>query len=363
MSRVRKRSLHQGGDENIPSKKQEKSRRVLVTGAGGFIGHHLVKTLKARGYWVRGADIKSPEYEPSPADEFLLDDLRSFESCARAVRGVQDVYQLAADMGGIGYITAIHATLSRNNILINANMLEAARLARVSRYLYTSSACVYHTFLQKNEDVAPLKESDAIPADPEKGYGWEKLFAEQLVQYYHEEFRLDTRIVRFHNIYGPLGTYEGGREKAPAAICRKVAELEDGTTIEVWGDGAQTRSFCFVNDCVEGLVRIMDSEFTKPLNLGTNELVTVNQLVDLVCRIARKDLIKRHDLSKPQGVRGRNSDNELLRKTLSWEPRTPLREGLKVTYSWIWSQLDRKGRAAPPVPDAVDPTSEKRASR
>jgi nucleoside-diphosphate-sugar epimerase len=269
------------------------------------------------------------------------------------VTGVEDVYQLAADMGGIGYITSNFASLTRNNILINSSMLEAAHEQGVGRYLFTSSACIYPGYLQKDEDVAPLKESEAIPADPERGYGWEKLFTEQLVQYYREDYGLDTRIVRFHNVYGPLGTYDGGREKAPAAICRKVAEATVGSTIEVWGDGEQTRSFCYVDDCVEGLTRLMDSGFTEPLNLGTDELVSVNRLVNLVCEIAGKSLTKKHDLSKPQGVRGRNSDNSLLRKTLGWEPKLKLREGLNATYSWIWNQLDREGRAQPPAPREV----------
>ena len=325
-------------------------RRALVAGAGGFIGHHLVKRLRAEGFWVRGVDLKRPDFEPSPADEFLLADLRAFDHCAIAVHGVQDVYQLAADMGGIGYISTNHASVCRNNILINANMLEAASLERVNRYLYTSSACVYPSFLQANEDVTPLKESDAIPADPEEGYGWEKLFAEQLSSYYHEDAGLDVRIVRFHNIYGPLGTYEGGREKAPAAICRKVAEAEDGSSLEVWGDGQQTRSFCYIDDCVEGIMRIMDSGYTAPINLGTEELISVDGLVDLVSEIGRKALTKIHDNTKPQGVRGRNSDNTLLQSVLGWRPTTTLREGLATTYAWIWDQLSKQGRAKPPLP-------------
>jgi nucleoside-diphosphate-sugar epimerase len=329
-------------------------RKVVVTGAGGFIGHHLVKYLKQKGYWVRGVDIKYPEFEPTMADEFILADLRFFENCMRAVQGVQDVYHLAADMGGIGYITSNHANLTRNNILIDAHMVEAARLAGVERFLYTSSACVYPSYLQNTPDVKGLKEEDAIPADPEKGYGWEKLFAEQLFTYYHEEFGLDIRIVRFHNIYGPLGTYEGGKEKAPAAIMRKVAEAEDGSEIEVWGDGKQTRSFCYIDDCVEGLVRIMDSGYTKPINLGTEELVTIDELVDIVCEVAGKRLRKRYNLSAPQGVRGRNSDNSKLREILGWEPRVSLREGIERTYPWIWAQLAKQGRAKPPVPKGAE---------
>ena len=313
--------------------------KIAVAGAGGFIGHHLVNRLKAEGHWVRGVDVKNPEFAPTAADEFLIADLRNFESCLQTADGMDDVYQLAADMGGIGYITANHAFLTRNNTLINAHMLEAARIARAARYLYTSSACVYPSFLQDDEDVTPLKESAAIPADPEKGYGWEKLFAEQLTAYYQEECGLDARIVRFHNIYGPLGTYEGGREKAPAAICRKVALAKDGAAIEVWGDGEQTRSFCYIDDCIEGLRRIMESGYSKPVNLGTDELVTVNQLVDAVCAAADKRLTRQHDLSKPQGVRGRNSDNSALKEVIGWEPATSLADGIKVTYDWIAGEL------------------------
>ena len=317
--------------------------KAVVTGAGGFIGHHLVKRLKSEGHWVRGVDVKYPEFEDSAADDFQLADLRHFESCLRATDGMDDVYQLAADMGGIGYITANHAFLTRNNTLINSHMLEAARVSKVDRYLYTSSACVYPSFLQESEDVTPLREDEAVPADPEKGYGWEKLFAEQLTTYYHEECGLDVRIIRFHNIYGPLGTYDGGKEKAPAAICRKVAVAPDGGSIEVWGDGEQTRSFCYIEDCVEGLRRIMESGYARPINLGTEELITVNQLVDAVCSAAGKTLARQHDLTKPQGVRGRNSDNTILAEIIGWQPEIQIGEGIKYTYDWIASEIARNG--------------------
>ena len=313
--------------------------KILVAGAGGFIGHHLVERLKAEGHWVRGVDLKYPEFAPTAADEFRLADLREFPNCLQAADGMDEVYQLAADMGGIGYITANHAQLTRNNTLINVHMLEAARLAQAGRYLYTSSACVYPSFLQNDEDVTPLREEQAIPADPEPGYGWEKLFSEQLAGYYRDECGLDIRIVRFHNIYGPLGAYAGGREKAPAAICRKVALAADGDAIEVWGDGQQTRSFCYIDDCIEGLLRLMDSGYDRPVNLGTDELVTINELVEAVCRAAGKRLRRTHDLSKPQGVRGRNSDNALLKEVTGWQPQTPLTEGLAATYHWIAEQV------------------------
>lgn len=327
-----------------PASQGTTHRRVVVTGAGGFIGHHLVKALKAKGHWVRGVDIERPEFEATAADEFLVADCRQFENCVRAVKGVDDVYNLAADMGGIGYITANHADLSRNNILINVHMLEAAKLEGVKRYLYTSSACIYPMHLQTDADVTPLKEADAYPAQPEHGYGWEKLFAEEMCTYYAEDHKLDVRIVRFHNIYGPLGTYEGGREKSPAAIMRKIAMCPDGGEIEVWGDGEQTRSYCYIRDCVEGVHRLMRSDYGSPLNLGTDRLVTINQLVDIVAKIAGKRITRVHDLTKPQGVRGRNSDNTRLAQVLQWEPSTSLEEGMANTYWWIHSQLEKAGR-------------------
>ena len=323
---------------------------VLVTGAGGFIGRHMVKYLTAQGVRVRGVDVKEPEYEPTEADEFELLDLRRWDNCLLATRGIDEVYLLAADMGGIGYITAYHAEVARNNVLINAHMLEASRVNGVSRLFYSSSACIYPEYKQEMADVTPLKEDDAYPAQPEEGYGWEKLFTENLCRYYLQDYGMETRVARFHNVYGPLGTYEGGREKAPAAICRKVALAQDGGQIEIWGDGLQTRSFMYVDDCVEGIHRIMRSDVSDPLNLGTDVMVTVDELVDIICRAAGKKLEKRHDTSQPQGVRGRNSDNTRLSEVLGWQPSIPLDKGMGTTYRWIEGELVRTGRIQAPVP-------------
>ena len=315
--------------------------RVLVTGAGGFIGHHLVKYLTSREYWVRGVDIKEPEYEGTTADEFQILDLREWENCVQAMRGIDEVYGLAANMGGIGFIESNKAVIVRDNTLINIQSIEAARAAGIKRYLYTSSACVYPGYLQDRTDLAPLKEEDAYPADAEDGYGWEKLYMERVCRHYREDFGLETRVVRFHNIFGPLGTYDGGREKSPAAICRKVALARDGDEIEVWGDGEQTRSYCYIDDCVEGIHRLMRSDYHYPLNLGQDRVISINELVDIVAEIACKKIKKRYDPTKPQGVRGRNSDNSRLREVLNWEPRVSLEAGLEMTYRWIATQLKK----------------------
>lgn len=313
--------------------------KVLVTGAGGFIGHHLVTMLKRRGYWVRGVDLKYPEYELTAADEFEILDLRRWSSCLQATRRIDEVYNLAANMGGIGYIHSHKAEIMHDNVLINTHMLEAACLNQIGRYLYTSSACIYPGYKQDTPDLEPLREEDAYPADPEDGYGWEKLFSERLCRHYLEEYGLETRVVRFHNIFGPLGTYGGEREKSPAAICRKVALASDGEEIEVWGDGLQTRSYCYIDDCVEGIYRLMKSDFREPLNLGQDRMITINELVEIVSRIAGKRLSKRYDLTRPQGVRGRNSDNTKLRQVLGWEPQIRLEEGLRLTYQWIYLKV------------------------
>ena len=317
-------------------------QHLLVTGAAGFIGHHLVTYLKARGHWVRGVDIKYPEYTDVDADEFEILDLREYQNCLQATRGIDQVFSLAADMGGMGFISQNHATILRNNSLIDLHMLEASKVNRVSRLLYTSSACVYPDHLQVETEVTPLREEDAYPADPQDAYGWEKLMAEQACRHYSDEFGLDTRIVRFHNIYGPYGTFDGGREKAPAALCRKVAQAPAGGTVEIWGDGEQTRSFCYVDDCVEGIYRLMQSDHREPLNLGTDYLVSINELARMIIEISGKPGLRISHVEGPQGVRGRNSDNTRLRQVLGWEPPTSVEDGLVPTYRWIEKSVQRE---------------------
>lgn len=310
-----------------------------MTGAGGFIGHHLVSYLVDNGYWVRGADIRHPQYQESRAHEFYVCDLRQMDNCIRCAGGVSEVYNLAANMGGIGYITANKAIIVRDNTLIDMQMIEAAVQSGVNRYLYASSACVYPIHIQQNSTVEPLKEDDAYPADPEDGYGWEKLFMERTCRHYSEDFGLKTRVARLHNIYGPYGQYDGGREKSPAALCRKAILASDGAEIEIWGDGEQTRSYCYIADCIEGLHRLMRSEHRDPINIGQTQSVSINQLANIIINIAGKRLHKRHDTSKPQGVRGRSSDNTTLRRSLGWEPKIPLEVGLSRTFHWIVGQL------------------------
>ncbi len=318
--------------------------KILITGAGGFIGHHLVKYMKKMGYWVRGVDIKHPEFEDTFADEFIISDLRRWENCLKATNKMGHIYHLAANMGGIGFIETHKAEIVRDNSLININMLEASKVNNIDKFLFTSSACVYPGYRQNSPDTSPLREEDAYPADPEDGYGWEKLFTERNCRHYYEDYGLKTRIVRFHNIYGPLGTYDGGREKSPAAICRKIALAKRDDEIEVWGDGKQTRSYCYIDDCIEGIYRLMLSDYREPINLGTDRMVSINQLINIVAKIADKNIAKRYDLTKPQGVRGRNSDNTRLREILKWEPRISLEEGLRLTYKWIYEQLVKVGR-------------------
>jgi GDP-D-mannose 3', 5'-epimerase len=317
--------------------------KVLVTGAGGFIGHHLVSYLKGHGYWVRGVDLEQPEYCPSNADEFLLLDLRRWENCLEATQGIEEVYALAADMGGMGFISSHHAQILHNNSLINIHTLDASRQNGVKRYLYTSSACIYPEYKQTDVNVVPLREEDAYPAQPQDAYGWEKLIAERLCVHYREDYGIETRIVRFHNIFGPLGTWDGGREKAPAALCRKiaVAKLTGNHEIEIWGDGEQTRSFCLIDDCVNGIYRLMRSSYAEPLNLGQDRMVSINQLADIIADIAGIRIAKKH-VPGPQGVRGRNSDNTRLREVLGWEPEISLEEGLLRTYTWIETQVREK---------------------
>jgi GDP-D-mannose 3',5'-epimerase len=322
--------------------------RVLVTGAGGFIGSHLVTYLQDTGFWVRGVDIKETEFEPTTADDFQLLDLRRWENCLKATEGMDQVYALAADMGGMGFISCHHAEILHNNSLINIHTLDAARENGVKRYLYTSSACIYPEHLQEDTNVTPLKEDDAYPAFPQDAYGWEKLVSERLCMHYMEDYGLPTRTVRFHNIFGENGTWQGGREKAPAAMCRKVAtaKLTGDPVIEIWGDGEQTRSFCYIDDCVEGIYRLMQSEHSEPINLGQDRMVSINQLADIVANIAGVEIEKRY-VEGPQGVRGRNSDNTKLREVLGWEPQISLEEGLATTYAWIERQVQASLASAP----------------
>jgi nucleoside-diphosphate-sugar epimerase len=318
--------------------------KVVVCGGGGFIGGHLVRYLRDRGDGVRAVDIKSVEewHQVQAGVENRELDLRDIDACREAVSGMDVAYNLACDMGGMGFIENNKA-LCMISVLINTHLLMACRDAGIERYFYASSACVYNADKQISPDVTPLKEEDAYPAMPEDGYGWEKLFSERMCRHFREDFELRTRIARYHNVYGPFGTWTGGREKAPAAICRKVAEAKRSgrREIEIWGDGHQTRSFTWIDDCVHGTVRLIESEIVEPLNIGSSELVTINQLVDIVEAIAGVRLVRRYDVSAPKGVNGRNSDNTRILTLLGWEPSTRLRDGLETTYRWIYDEMVR----------------------
>jgi GDP-D-mannose 3', 5'-epimerase len=315
-------------------------KRILVAGAGGFIGGHLVRRLKRDGYWVRGVDLKFPEFDRTAADDFVVGDLRDVSLTGRVVQGIDEVYQLAADMGGAGYIfTGEHdADVMHNSATINLNMLHEGVKAGVRKYFYSSSACIYPEYNQMDADKPVCSEASAYPAAPDSEYGWEKLFSERLYFAFARNHGIQVRVARFHNIFGPQGTWCGGREKAPAAICRKVAEAADDGEIEIWGDGRQTRSFLYVEECVEGVRRLMESEFVGPVNIGSEEMVTINQLAQMAMAIANKQLRIKH-IPGPLGVRGRNSDNSLIREKLGWAPSAPLLEGLTHTYKWVSRQV------------------------
>jgi nucleoside-diphosphate-sugar epimerase len=317
-------------------------KRAVVCGAGGFIGGHLVTRLKNEGYWVRGVDIKEHEYKKTDADEFYVLDLRSEKNVKSALDGdIDEVYQLAADMGGAGYIfTGDHdADVMHNSAMINLNVAKVcSEFKKLPKVFYSSSACMYPAHNQQDPDNPNCAENSAYPAAPDSEYGWEKLFSERLYLSYNRNYGLPVRIARFHNIFGPYGSWNNGKEKAPAAICRKVAETKDGASIEIWGDGNQTRSFLYVDECLEGIRRLMLSDCIEPVNIGSDEMVSINKLVDIVCEIANKNVIKQH-VPGPQGVRGRNSDNAFIEKMINWKPSTKLKDGIEKTYNWIKEQV------------------------
>jgi len=314
-----------------------------VTGGAGFIGSHSAKRLHEEGNFVRIVDTKESEFMKTKYyDEFLKLDLRQYDNCLKITENIDQVFNFAANMGGIGFITEVGADVMRDNVLINTNMLEASRINGVQKYFFSSSACIYPVFKQNVPDPPGLKESDAYPADPNEFYGWEKLFCEKMCDAYRRDYGLNIMVARYHNVYGPEGTYEGGREKAPASLCRKVAMADNPGEITIWGDGKQTRSFLYITDCVEATIRLVDKEYHEPLNIGSDRLVTIDQLADLIIKISGKKILKKYDLSKPQGVRGRNADLTLVKKVLNWQPQVSLEEGLRRTYEWILREVQAK---------------------
>lgn len=322
-------------------------RQALVCGAGGFIGSHLVRQLRRNGFWVRGIDLKYPEFSKTAADDFVIGDLRDPVVCREVVdRSFDEIYQLAADMGGAGYIfSGEHdSEVMQNSAMINLNMVDICRKAGIKKIFYSSSACIYPEHNQRYPDNPKCSEESAYPAAPDSEYGWEKLFSERMYLAYHRNHGLAVRVARFHNIFGPEGSWDNGKEKAPAAICRKVAETPDGGEIEIWGDGKQTRSFLYIDECLEGVRRLMDSEFLGPVNIGSEEMITINGLAEMAMTIAGKTLAIKH-IAGPLGVRGRNSDNRLICEKLGWRPHCPLQEGLEKTYRWIEAQVKQTTQA------------------
>ena len=314
--------------------------RVLVTGGGGFVGSHLARELLKRGNYVKVVDIKFDDYiKEEYCSEKVTADLRILENCAKATEGIDKVYNLAANMGGIGFITEVGAEVMHDNTLINTFMLEASRQNKVKRFLFSSSACVYPTYKQTDPNIQGLREEDAYPADPDNFYGWEKLYTEKMCAAYQRDYHMDIRVLRYHNIYGSEGTYKGGREKSPAALCRKVAEATNPGSIEIWGDGKQTRSYCYVDDAVEATILLMESDYDQPINIGSDRLVTINKLADMIIEASGKKISKTYNMNAPQGVRGRNADLTLVTEVLKWQPRVTLEQGLAKTYEWIGKQV------------------------